>query len=67
MSNARYTVTINKLGDAKVEAEGFVGVSCEDATKAVELALAGKDVRKDYKDEYYEAGEGQHATENLRF
>lgn len=63
----RYTIIVDKLGDTKIEAEGFTGAACEDATKAVELALAGKSVHKDHTDDYFAAGEGQHATVNDRF
>ena len=33
-------VIIDQLGDAKVEADGFVGTTCADATKAIQQALA---------------------------
>ena len=62
---AHYTIIIDKLGDTKIEAEGFTGTACENATQAVELALAGKEVSKDHKPEYYE--ETRQAEENLRF
>ena len=35
-------VIISPLGKCKVEAKGFDGVGCEDATKPIEDALAGK-------------------------
>lgn len=34
-------ITIDPLGNSKVEAVGFKGVGCEDATKAIEVALTG--------------------------
>lgn len=62
----KYTVKVSKLGDVKIEAEGFTGTSCKDATEAMEMALAGKDSNTDYKPEYYEsASEGE--EEHLRF
>lgn len=43
LSNERsIEVTISPLGKCKVEAKGFDGVGCEDATKPIEDALAGK-------------------------
>lgn len=62
-----YTMKISKLGDIKIDAEGFVGESCENATKAVELALAGKQESKDHKPEYYESEAGEREKSVQRF
>lgn len=59
-------ITVSPIGDTKIDAEGFVGESCESATKALEIALAGGNTKKDHKPEFYES-EGQRETQNLRF
>jgi len=38
----RIIVTVSGIGNPTVEAEGFTGGSCEQATKPIEDALAGK-------------------------
>lgn len=38
----RIKITVDPLGNPTVEAEGFNGMGCEAATKAIEDALAGK-------------------------
>lgn len=58
-------VSIDRMGNSKVEAEGFVGTSCAEATKVVEQALAGKGgMERSFKDEWYES-EGQHEQQKL--
>lgn len=58
-------VKVSPLGDTKIEAEGFTGTACTEATEALELALAGKK-NTDHKPEYFESA-GQHETESNRF
>jgi hypothetical protein len=59
MSN-KIKVTVDQLGNPKIEAEGFVGSSCEAATAPIEAALAGKGgITRDLKHEYYEAATEQ--------
>jgi hypothetical protein len=41
------TVTIDPMGNPKVEANNFHGVGCEDATRPIEEALAGKNISFD--------------------
>lgn len=41
MMNKQIKVTVDAIGNSKVEALGFNGVGCEAATKSVEDALAG--------------------------
>lgn len=41
MSDKRIHVTIDPLGNPKIEAVGFNGVGCAEATKGLEEALAG--------------------------
>jgi hypothetical protein len=55
-------VTIDQMGNPKIEAEGFAGMGCEAATAPIERALAGEGVSmtREMKGEYYaseEAGE----------
>lgn len=61
-------VTIDQMGNPKVEAEGFAGVGCEAATAPIEKALAsaGATATREMKSEYYsseEAGQEQHQTQ----
>lgn len=41
MTQRQIKVTIDAIGNSKVEALGYNGVGCEAATKSVEEALAG--------------------------
>lgn len=52
-------VTIDPMGNPKVEALGFSGTSCEAATAPIEDALAGKPGAGDrtYKPEYSESNQ----------
>lgn len=43
MAQKSITVEIYPDGSSKVEANNFQGVGCAEATKAIELALAGAD------------------------
>jgi len=43
MSERKIIVTVDALGKPTIEAVGFNGVGCSDATKAIEMALAGGD------------------------
>jgi len=47
-----------KKGKVKIEAEGYTGTSCQDATKQIEEALGVVDDR-DLKDEYYQEDENE--------
>jgi hypothetical protein len=51
-------VTINSVGDSKVEVEGESGSRCVEMTAGVEAALAGKAGNREYKPEYDEASAG---------
>jgi len=61
----QYTIRVDKLGDTKIDAEGFVGESCKDATAAVELALAGT-TKTEHKPEFYDTETGE-KDKNLAF
>jgi hypothetical protein len=50
-------VTIDQLGGAKVEAIGFNGIGCVEATKKIEAALGGEPAVRVEKPEI-------HSTEN---
>jgi hypothetical protein len=46
-------VTIDQLGNPKIEAIGFQGQGCEQATKNIEDAFtAGGGIEKEYKEEW---------------
>lgn len=50
----RITVTIDPRGRSTVEAHGYDGCGCTEATKPIEQALGGDGaVRRDYKPEFY--------------
>ncbi len=58
------TITFNTDGSSVIEANGFQGVGCKDATKRLELVLAGSDPdNKDQKPkpDFY-ATTGNHNT-----
>ena len=54
-------VKIDPMGNATVEADGFQGQGCEDATSAIEKALAGGSgkVERTYKDEWHESEDAE--------
>ena len=56
MSEGKIKVTIDHLGRPRIEAEGFVGTSCTQATAGIEKALAGNNgaTATVLKPEYYE-------------
>ena len=49
------TITIGKDGKAKVDASGFVGGECLDATRAIEAALSSRNAEsgREVKPEMY--------------
>lgn len=56
MSERRIKIKIDPLGRATVEAEGFAGCGCTDATKPIVEALAGGGkVETVHKPEFFEA------------
>ena len=61
MSEKRIKVIIDPYGNAKIEAIGFNGVGCTEATSSLERALGGGTERS-FKDEYYTSGEEQAET-----
>lgn len=63
----QYTIRVSKIGDVKIDAEGFVGESCENATRAVELAMQGVTTNKDHKPEYHESEQGERQKQAARF
>lgn len=62
MSDQKIRITIDPVGNKKVEAEGFVGTSCEAATAHIEQALAGGKPNmgdREYKPEYSQSADVQ--------
>lgn len=59
MSERKISVKIDPLGRPTIEAHGFAGQGCEEATKSIEEALAGGDaqVSKVIKDEWHETAD----------
>jgi len=58
MSEKIVKITISKKGEASIEAEGFKGGSCKDATKAFEK-LYSKEVSYSEKPEMFEGASCQ--------
>lgn len=55
-------VTIDPMGSPKIEAQGFMGASCEAATASLEKALAagrGETTVTEHKPEFYASEEEQ--------
>lgn len=50
---AEIIVDISAAGSVKMDAQGFQGTSCEDATQRLELVLGGGPKKVDKKPEYY--------------
>lgn len=65
---AEIKITISPIGLAKVDAQGFTGTSCAEATKGIENALSGGQVSstKELKTEWY-ATEEEGQTEGIRW
>lgn len=64
MSERKIKITIDPLGNPKIEAVGFAGMDCTAATKGLENALGGA-ADTSLKPEYYQEnseGEQQHQT-----
>lgn len=56
MKNKKVEITLGKDGSVRIEAFGFKGGSCEEATAFLEN-LFGKPEKKEYKSSYYEDGD----------
>lgn len=51
---ARIICTFDRFGNSRVEVEGVSGSSCIEKTQSVEQALAGAEVKRDLKSDYYD-------------
>jgi beta-lactam-binding protein with PASTA domain len=59
-ASRKIKVTIDAMGNPKIEAENFNGANCTAATAPLEAALAGSNITRDLKDSYYnEATQGE--------
>lgn len=58
MSQKQIVITVDKNGGFSIEAQGFQGNSCEQATASLENAL-GKVDKKEYKPEYHQTSNQQ--------
>lgn len=67
MSTRQIKITVDPLGNTKIDAEGFQGESCLDATRGLELALQGASQDRNLKPEYDEAENTSTEAESLRF
>lgn len=48
-------ITISRTGDVRIEAKGYQGTGCLDATAALEAALGGEVSDRQHKPEFYVA------------
>lgn len=62
----RIIATIDILGKVQLDAEGFIGNTCEAATKQLQAVLAGKEESNTYKPEYYAANESVEGNVDTR-
>ncbi len=64
MDGRRIKVSIPQVGNPIVEAEGYNGQGCEDATRPIEQALAGSgETSREYKDEWSQGVDTAHEAE----
>ena len=66
MNMSTLNITIGKSGKVTIEANGFSGGSCTEATKKLEQAIGGK-AKRDLKSEYYEVDSTNTQTETLHW
>ncbi len=56
MDGRRIIVKIDPMGNTVIEADGFAGQSCTDATQPIEQALVGgQGIERVFKDEWEQA------------
>lgn len=67
MSSKQVKITFNPLGQPRIEADGFTGTSCQDATKAFEDLLNGGGKKETLKDEYYMSESEGQSIDNTGF
>lgn len=68
MSDRKIKVTIDPLGNPTVEAVGFNGAGCTEATAGIEAALNSQPAAsRDYKPEWSNAAEEEHEEEHVKF
>jgi len=68
MSQKQIVVDISPSGDVKVEAIGFNGVGCADATQQIEIALGGAGPKKKTKKpEYFNPASSSKTGNKLTF
>lgn len=62
------TVTISPMADVNIEAAGFTGKSCDEATAALEKAVSGGGgvTTKEYKPEYRKTDTAAKARQTTR-
>lgn len=47
MGDRKIKVTIDRLGNPTIEAEGFIGIGCKEATASLEGKFQGRDAQLD--------------------
>jgi hypothetical protein len=55
---AKISITIDKQGKPTIDAKGFVGGKCADATKGYLSALGATDTKEEVKPEMYQTNDG---------
>lgn len=56
----KIVVTVDRRGNATVEASGYTGAECLEATRTIEEAIGKVSVRKDKPEMYHSAAEQGH-------
>jgi hypothetical protein len=70
MSERKIKISISPLGAPTIEAQGFNGQGCTDATKAIETALAGGQggITREMKPEWFNSNDAsQDEQEHVRW
>lgn len=61
----KINVTIDRMGNTKIEAEGYQGNSCAEATKAIEQVLSGNGaMERTFKEEWSQE-QSQHEEQRM--
>lgn len=66
-ANEQIVIEISPAGHTTIEAHGFVGCGCTDASQDIEMVLGGPAVKKEKKPEFYAPGQTSGQDHKLTF
>ena len=66
-ANEQIIINISPAGHTVIEAQGFSGCGCADATKDIELVLGGPATKRKEKPEFYAPGQTSGVDAKLTF